>query len=233
MDEEIKIEKVADEEEQKKTNHIRNFLIIAGIIVAIFILILSLKFIIPSTPEVLTLDDLHRLNADNKLDETQGIIYNGYSFVKVETLWYTRVSSVDAIYEIPLHYTPQDLEDVTVSGSLNHSSDTNEVYFTFNPHEPGEKMKYITLSISEVAQSMAKAMKKKPVPACDQYAPDLCGNNTEVITCNNTKKPVIYFKYEPGPAIELNDNCAVIKGEEDDLVKAAERLILHQLGIMS
>ena len=115
---EIKIEQLEQEpEEEKKKTSAKPFIIAASIIIIIFIGIFSLKFIINPTAEVITIDQLHLMNINGELDPSQGYIYNGFSFVKSENMWFTRVSSEFAEFEIPLHFSPNELEDVKVSGS--------------------------------------------------------------------------------------------------------------------
>src|SRR3989344_70717 len=99
----------------------KSVLLIIGIIVGITILAIGGFAVYNSITgaNVQTIDDLHQDNLDNKLKEKEGYVYNGFSFVYYDGLWWTSVkNSAGNNLKISLHYDPRDLEDIPVFGNL-------------------------------------------------------------------------------------------------------------------
>ena len=207
----------------------RTFYIIAAAIVVIFFGIVAYQQF--STPTgALTFDDLHQLNIDGKLDEEKGYLYNAFSFVFFDGLWYTNVVRNDVNYRVPLHFGPRDLENVQLFGNLSYEFNVGtDIYVVVNPISEGQD--YIALAASELAQNLAVAIKRRPVGACDRNETGMC-EFRPIVTCETTDHAMIYLLQEPGPLVELKDTCIILRGVDYDLVKAVDRLVLQWYGIM-
>jgi len=227
--EETKETKKETEEEKK----VSDWMLVASVVILILIIgvIIGLRFF--RRQEVMTVRDMHLLNLDGKLKPEEGYIYNGYSFVYANGLWYTQVQTASGTsqFDIPLHYGPEQLEDVPVEGELNYTllDSVRGVYVTFDPLGP--ELQYVALAVGEFDQSITKAFNKLPVAACDRNETTACAGRP-IITCNNTKNPVFYLQQEPEARVILDNNCMIVQGIGPEIVRATNRLLLGLYGIM-
>lgn len=224
------IEQVTSEEEVKKSIP-KKFIYLVAAIIIIFIALLSygtIKDYFSPPTGAITINDLFLKNLQGELPPDQGYMYNGFSFVLFDGIWYSEIQYENKNFQIPLHYGPKELENIPIKGKLNQNFDQDEVYLTFNPLESDD---YEGVALMELAQNIAMIIHREPLAACDRNETQGC-KNRPIITCEDKDKAVIYFLHEPGPEIELNGNCLILKGQEDDLVKAANRILYQWYGVM-
>jgi len=229
LDKPIAYQKVSEEKEVQKAVP-KKFLYLIGIIIFIFIAFLAFNFISQSTPtgNIITIDELFQKNLQGDLPEEQGYFYNEFSFVFFDGLWYTEVQPNQNTYQVPLHFGPKDLENISIKGKLDDRFQKGDVYLTFNPLTSDD---FLGVAIGEISQSVSRAIGRKPIGACDRNETTSC-QNRPIINCTNTDQAVIFFSQEPGPEIELKGNCLIIKGQEYDIVKAADRVLMQWYKIM-
>ncbi|MBI4983541.1 hypothetical protein HZC32_02755 [Candidatus Woesearchaeota archaeon] len=180
---------------------------------------------------LINIDDLHKENLEEGLAQKEGYVYNGYSFVYVDGLWWTEVNRFGTLLKIPLHFGPKEVEEIKIYGKLNQTefNQGDNVYIAINPNTIS---KYYTLAISELSFNVAKGIDKTPVGSCTELNPD-CGNRT-IISCNNTLgKPVIELAWENKTMIFMSGSCIKVTGEGYGLVKAVDRLLLQWYGVMN
>jgi len=231
---EIKSEEVNNEinESEPKEKKVSDWILIVSIaiIVLIIAVIIGFKFF-GQKNEVKTIDDLHSLNLQGKLKKDQGYVYNAYSFVSANGLWYTQVQRGNNLFEIALHYGPRDVEDVLIEGKLNGTLFNAEksIYITFDPL--GQNLNYVALSVGEFDQNIIKAFNKMPIAACDKNETEACAGRP-IITCNNTQRPVLYLQQKPETKVIYKNNCMIVQGIGPEIVKATNRLLLKLYGIM-
>ena len=180
-----------------------------------------------------TIDELHNINLEKKLPSEQGYVYNQYSFVKVAGLWYTQLQSKSGktLYDVPFHFAPKELEDIKIVGTLNNSLFNSEdnLYITFDPL--GKNLQYTALAVGEFDQSIIKSFGKMPVAACIKNETNAC-KTRPIITCENTNKPVVYFKDDEKTLVTYKNNCIIIQGKDAELVRATDRMLMQFYGIM-
>jgi hypothetical protein len=180
---------------------------------------------------VINLEDLHQENIDGNLDETDGYVYNGYSFVFAEGLWWTEMDKWGTLLKVPLHFAPRELEDINIQGTLDASFNEGEEIFI--AIDPNVRNKYYTLSISELSFNIVKGMDRTPVGSCieEHWA---CENRTYISCENNPEnKPVIELVLANETGINLEGSCVTISGREYGIVKAANRMLYQWYGIMN
>ena len=225
------IERAIDEIEPEEDNHSnRSFYLAVGVVVLLFAGFLGYQqYAVPTG--ALTFDELHQLNLNGKLDEEKGYVYNGFSFVLFDKLWYTDIDKSGVNYRIPLHYGPRDVLDIPVFGNVSREFNVGtDVYVTVNPLSSDQD--FIALSASELAQNLAVAIQRRPIGACDRNETSMCGERP-IVTCETTDKAMIYLLTEEGkPSVQLKGKCIIVRGVGYDLVKAVDRLILQWYGIM-
>ncbi|MBU0459262.1 MAG: hypothetical protein KKH52_04100 [Nanoarchaeota archaeon] len=183
-----------------------------------------------TSAEVLNVDQLHLDNLEGQLDEEEGYLYAGYSFIKADGLWWTEIQIKDKLLKIPLHFGPQELGEIEISGKLAPKFNLgNKVYIAIDPKVQN---KYYTLSISELSFNMAKGIDRIPIGSCteENWA---CENRT-IVSCadNPDDLPTVELVLAEEAKIELEDTCIKISGNDYDLVKATDRLLYQWYGIM-
>ncbi len=225
------IKEVQPEDLDKKKTSDKALIIAVIAIVIILAVIISMKLIPKETPK--TIDDLHELNLKGKLKPEDGYVYEGYSFVFANGLWYTQVQNIagTSIFEIPLHYGPNQVKDIPIEGEFNSVifNSNKEIYITFDPL--GSNLNYVALAVGEFDQSIIQAFNKVPIAACDKNETTACANRP-IITCDNTEKTVLYLKQEPKTKVIFKDNCLIVQGIGPDIVRSTNRLLLNLYGIM-
>ena len=181
---------------------------------------------------IVDVDQLHQDNIDGKLDDEEGYVYNGYSFVKVDGLWWTEMDKFGTLLKVPLHFGPKELEDIDITGSLNGELFNREenLYIAIDPEVAN---KYYTLAVSELSFNAAKGMERMPVGSCTKENA-VCENRT-IVNCENNpnKLAVIELAVAPENKIEIIDGvCIKISGSEYGLAKGVNRLLYQWYGIM-
>ncbi|MBI3033042.1 hypothetical protein HYY69_06215 [Candidatus Woesearchaeota archaeon] len=236
-------------QEQKPTEHdikkyTRNFLIVAGVIIILFGVILA--FVKFYKPQDTTLPNLHKENLKGKTLATgeKGYVYNGFSFVHHKGSWYTQIFSPSkkTKYDIPLHYGPTDLENVSIDGNFkaffdaimdnNISKYQNQAYLTFNPNE--ENLTYVNLAIGELNINFRKVLNTHLEFACTEEAPACDLYNATIVTCSNASQqtPVFYFKSDPETKVLENNYCVTIQGTNEELLRSVDRLLYKMYLVM-
>jgi len=206
------------------------------ITISVIILIFAGFFIGKSLqkPKIVTLDDMHKMTLEGKESENN-FLYNGYSFVKAQGLWYTRVQAGNKLYNIPLHFNPREVEDVPIIGdvrnylAVTYYTHNKSVYITFDPTQAG--LQYVALANGEFSVNVAKTINLNLTASCTKNITEAC-QEVPIITCNNTKKPVIFFYPVGKPSVIVNGNCLVLTGEGKELTKSVDRLLFNWYDIL-
>lgn len=219
------------QEESKKTSD-KALIISIGVVALLFVAIFA--YSIFNKPQPKTLEELHVLNLKGKLKPEQGYIYKGvYSFINFDNLWYTQLTSPKGtkIYSLALRYSPKDLKDIVIEGSLDGKffDAQSEFYVTFNP--TGKEFSYIALAVADFNTHMSKVFEKNPVAACDRNETEPCMARP-IVTCDDTDKLVLYIKESQKFRAYYNSNCIVVEGSGFDLIKGVDRILYNLYNIM-
>lgn len=219
-----------DIEEPKKSE--KPLLITIIVIALLFISILAFSIFNKQEPK--TLEDLHVLNLKGKLKPGQGYVYKGvYSFVTLDNLWYTQLSSPKGtkVYSLALRYSPKDLTDIIIEGNLDTQlfNNKSEFFVTFNP--TGKEFSFIGLAVADFNTHMSKVFEKNPIAACDRNETDPC-QSRPIVTCGDKDKLVLYVKEADKFRTYYNENCIVVEGKGLDLVRGVDRVLYNLYGIM-
>ena len=217
-------------EEQPKSDKV----LIASIAVIVLLLAAVISFSVFNKQQPKTLEDLHVLNLKGKLKPSQGYVYKEvYSFVTLDNLWYTQLTSPKGtkLYSLALRYSPKDLKNIPIEGTLNSEFFNNqtEFYVTFNPL--GNQFSYVALAVADFNTHMSKVFEKIPVAACDRNETEPC-KNRPIVTCEDKDKLVLYVKESEKFRVYYNDNCIVVEGNGFDLVKGVDRILYNLYNVM-
>ena len=236
---ELKIDKAVpkDQETAVETETSTSFsewkglLIVVGVLAGIFILsLLGLKLYNNITAaSVVNVDELHQQNLEGELDAEAGYVYNGYSFVYADGLWWTEMNKFGTLLKIPLHFGPKELEDIPVRGKLDPAfNDGLEIYLAIDPEV---RDKYYSLALSELSFNVVKGLDRKPVGSCTTE--DWACENRTIISCESSQgKPVIELALANESSIDITGTCIKVSGQEYGIVKAANRLLYQWYGVM-
>jgi len=229
-----KIEEANKIDAQEETSKSSEKALIIGIslILLLFVSIFAYSFF--NKPQPKTLEDLHVLNLQGKLKPSQGFIYKGvYSFVNLDNLWYTQLTSQKGtkVYSLALRYSPRDLKDIVIEGALDYGlfNNQSEFYVTFNP--TGKEFSYVALAVADFDTHMSKVFEKKPIAACDRNETEPCMERP-IVTCSDTGKLVLYIKEASKFRAYYNSNCIVVEGSGFDLVRGTDRILYNLYNIM-
>ncbi len=156
--------------------------------------------------------------------------YNGFEFVKMQGLWHTNWQRGNELFIVHLRYGPRESEDVPVvspeeEGMFNV---TDEIYITF---DPGLNKKFVALAASELSLNLLRVFNVTPIAACNKNLTTSC-HERPIVTCDNTDEAVIYLKEGPQTKITLESNCIIVEGDGEELVRAADKVIWIQYGII-
>ncbi len=209
----------------------KTVLIMAAVVVGLLILIIGGTKVYSNltTANVINIDEQHQKNLQGELDSEEGYIYNGYSFIYADGLWWTELNKFGSLLKVPLHFGPQELEGIPITGRLDSVfNDQDEVFIAIDPNI---RDKYYTLAISELSFNVVKGLDRTPVGSCteENWA---CENRT-IVSCNNTQgKAVVELALQNETGIEFSGTCIKLQGREYGLVKATDRLLYQWYGVM-
>jgi hypothetical protein len=226
-------EEKKNEETEKQTSDkilVYALIVLVGL-VAIFLLI---RYVIPSTETPMTIGEAHILNIEGKLDPELGYMYGPHSFVRFNDLWYFQVQSEDVLVNVPLRFSPKEVEDITLSGSLNDNfNNAQKIYIAFNPI--GKQLTYIALAVGELTQSFTKAFGNEVAAVCDRECDyEACGacEGRPILNCNNTEEAIISLIESQESKLILKGNCIEVHGSGAELVMNVDRLLLEFYGVL-
>lgn len=206
-------ESEAQENDNKKTSQV--FYVLVALLVLAFLFIFSLKL-------------FDRSQEFNNFQRE----YHNYNFINISGLWMTEIQNpkTGQIYQIPLHYGPWELENISIVGAVDPRFQTDEIYVTFDPN--ASSFAHLTIAASELSNNLVQVVKARVTAACTQNGTGC--ESRPVITCENTNETVIYLSQENSkPAVFLVGNCIVVEGQGYNIVRAAERLIYQFYDIMN
>jgi hypothetical protein len=212
------------------------------IALGLFIVIIGAIFLIPRffSEEPQTLTEIHQENLNEQKDTATEYVYNGYSFVYYDGLWYTQIYNqfAEELYNVPLHFAPKNLTDIVITGDINPffggilssniSNSSARYYLTFSPNDPA--LGYVALASGELSQNLVTTFNIAPVSACTEEGTGC--ETVPLITCDATDQPVIYLKSGSPTLIYANGNCITIQGEGAELVRAVDRFLLKLYNVM-
>jgi hypothetical protein len=235
MEEKKKEEKFDEEKESEgmKEGNDKMFVYASVVIVGIIIgLFLVPKLILPQSR--VSLDELHMKNLEGKLPPDKGYLYRGiHSFVLFDNMWYTQVATPQGtrLFNIPFHYSPRDVEDIEPEGFLNYPAlDAHHTfYMTFDPTD--DDLNYIAVSTGESVRPFIDVFGKAITGSCTKNETIGCVGRP-IVDCDTTDAPVFYFATEEQTKLLYLDNCIIISGTKEEMLRATDRMLFDLLGIM-
>lgn len=235
MDKEAPMDKEDPEEEKIISFAGSKYLVIFVILCAVVVLIiLGAKYFVHNA--ALTLEEQHAANYQAKATD-HNYIYNGFSFLKLKDprttteFWYTQYQKNGQVFDIPFHYGPKELEDIPIVVLNRTNATLPDVFISIMPDE-NKSMGNLAQAVYEITEKMVKILDLQPVAACQINATKACSERP-IVTCQNTQDAVVIeLKEAPEPKIIVHDNCILILGKDEDLLRAGDKLIYLYLKIV-
>ncbi|MBW2987267.1 hypothetical protein KY336_01835 [Candidatus Woesearchaeota archaeon] len=235
-----------EEEKEKKPFSPRKKKILVVIVIIVFLIAIAgsayLTYnYIKNRPEKV---DIPGLEMTNKHLYT----YKGFEFRQnKDTTWSTQIFNpvTQTLFYVSLHYGPKDLYDIPIDHSVrdwltyaieftSENADNETVGATFITFEPDVQSGFHAIAYHELAKNLEEGLMLSPHPAVIKETNTTIGNKTiPVKTCDSTDEPVILMlNNEPTKVSYNGKNCILVQGTEENIVKAANRLLYQFYSVM-
>ena len=175
-------------------------------------------------------------------NETSNNKYNNFEFFKFQDgFWYTQVQKGPQPFWIPFYYHPRELENIPVEpylrGLFFEISDNNgTIYITLDPESEDNRIVIAGVEISRITGSRYGLLN---VPTYSAFIKPPINQQTEtktpIITCANANNQtlVIWIVLSDKNLVYSYDYCIILEARNyEDMIKVADRLVYHLLGIM-
>ncbi|MBN2567016.1 hypothetical protein JXB02_02945 [Candidatus Woesearchaeota archaeon] len=213
-----------------------NLYLLGGTIVVVILAIAGVAWYAMTHQEPQTINDrFQELEEEGPAAvDDDNLIYNNFVFIRYDGLWYTKVRTQSAEYEIPLHFSPPEVMDVPVTGDImrffrdSHQLWGGRAFITFDP--AATDLSYVALANGELSMSLIKAIEIRLFAACTENITGIC-QTVPTVTCG-TNRTVIYLKQDPETAVIVDGSCLILQGAGPGLVKAVDRVLYTIYGIM-
>ncbi|MFH1399408.1 MAG: hypothetical protein ABIG95_04840, partial [Candidatus Woesearchaeota archaeon] len=183
------------------------------------ILTLLITFLIIVAVTAVAYNRLHKPAA-----QLESYTFNGFTFVRAGVFWITQVQIENKLINIPLHYGPKELRHIDIAGQLNESFNYGPIYITFDPD--AKNLSMLTLAAAELSLNLAQGIDRQLIAACATNTTDAC-TARPIINCENTDAAVIYLREGGTPYVKFDGNCIVVRGQDKELLKAVDQLLLY------
>lgn len=155
---------------------------------------------------------------------TQSERYNNHILIYDRGLWILKEGN------IPFHYLPGDLEELYVDNiAINRIKNSRMIYTTFDPSV--EDISVIELVRFELREDLLRIFN---VYVADGISEENKSYALPIITCKNATSfvPVLNFVNDNNTGIRIEENCIIIEGEGEDIIKLKDRLVYGLLGVL-
>lgn len=152
--------------------------------------------------------------------------YNEFAFVRQGSLWITTINKVP----IPFHYHPEQIVFYDIDQSIiDRLKNTKAVLVTFDPNSTSvQTLELVRFELREDFPRLFNIFVGEGILKEDPLY------NLPIITCENATEfiPVITFEENNLTGIEMEDNCIIIKGINEEFLKMKDRILYGMLGII-
>ncbi|RMF55553.1 hypothetical protein D6745_01780 [Candidatus Woesearchaeota archaeon] len=223
----------SEEQEEKKqekdsVSGLKIVLYSAIFIIILFVIAFSIRFFL--TKDVETIEDLYRKTLAGEESENN-YLYNGFAFVKVGPFWYTRIVKGGQPYDIPFKYDPKSLDDISVlvePKDFNHSF----IYLTMDPNLTS-KTAIASIEVGRIIGNKYGIMNISTRAAITRPKEGI-SDDIPVVTCDDVTNEtgVVLFGIGDITAVVAKNGCILVGGtDEEEIIRAADKLAYHILGI--
>ncbi|MBN2459594.1 hypothetical protein JXB28_04890 [Candidatus Woesearchaeota archaeon] len=168
--------------------------------------------------------------------------YNNFEFVKTDDgFWMTVVQKGVQSYRIPFYYHPRDLEDIGVERYLRAKffeikENGGQIFITLDPDSTNNKIVIAGVEIARITGGKYDLLNVPTGSAfIKQPKEQSAETGTPIITCKNANNQtlVIWLTISDVNVISSEGYCVILEAKTyEDLIRGADRLMYHLLGIM-
>ena len=226
-EEKTKSAKGKEKEEKSKKKPLsstKKFLIFCAILVILFLALVIIPGII-------------------KKANLEKYAYNNFEFVKKDDgFWYTMIQKGAQPYWVPFYYHPTELEDIPVEPGLRAKffeirDNGGRIFITLDPDAENNSVVVAGVEISRITGSRYDLLN---VPTQSAFIKPprnaTTDTGTPIVTCmnSNNQTMVIWITLSDLNVISSKNYCVVLEARTyGDMIRAADRLMYHLLGIMN
>lgn len=157
----------------------------------------------------------------NRENNPEEATYNTLKFVKSDAGWLAYKDNKKIIIQT----NPKDLKDIQEPKiTIQELNSAQKIYLTFNPEDNVyQALNSFVQQIKPLLNTFTQAC-TKDVPKCFNLPLKTCPDATEFIR-------VIQIQENNQTKLEYNNNCLIIQGSSEDLIKGMDKLTLILNGI--
>lgn len=153
-------------------------------------------------------------------DNTNSRKYNGFEFFESENGWLVEVDGKTYAFD----FLPSEVENISFEAFQINSS---KVYLVYDSREYNANLEYSLIKI----RTFLKGFGIITIFACSEE--DKCPDNTwPLVSCDNDYN-VIKFSIDNEIITFINDKCIALQGDQEALVKEADKLMYYWLGVIN
>jgi len=144
-------------------------------------------------------------------DSEEKVEYHGYKFVKVDDGWITYKNN----NQIFIITNPESLEDIKIDDV--YFGNVKKIYVSYKDYIP-INFKFIPFPIKPILATYDEEVSVR--------------ENIPIKDCGNADKDTVVIIIQEGvPVSRFDQNCLIIQGDEKDLIKVVDKIILNLYGI--
>ena len=146
------------------------------------------------------------------------VVYNTYEFKKADgdVIWYTSWNRNNITHILPFRHTPFDVENISQGIERLLTDETLRKELSAKGIEQAKKFK--------LENSANGACSKNETLGCF---------DRPIVSCDTESASVIYLKKDPETKIILDGNCMTIQGNDNEIVRATDRILFQWYHIIN
>lgn len=160
---------------------------------------------------------------NNGQQGSQNVRYGDYVFVPGNGMWSLKIGNNELIFA----YNPLQVESIEITPfPIEQFNSASKIYATYNPSGN------LSTSIAELSGNMIATFTLPTFRACTIDVPGC--ENYPIKTCNDaamTEKVLLIEEAETF-STDYKDNCYSIKGSDDEIAMAIDKITYQNVGIM-
>jgi|GEM_PF-3987530 hypothetical protein len=159
--------------------------------------------------------------------------WGNYTFIKKEdNSWETVYTNAGQQYILNFYYGPRDLLDLEIEYENAYFGKIvtpgSSVYIVIDPNATDG---YVGVATTSLSRGLNRVFNVPASGACTQEH-EACGDRPIIPSCMLTPYPTIFVIKDQNTSIVYRNNCLFIKGEGQELIRAANKVLLGWYGII-
>ncbi|MEW6063539.1 MAG: hypothetical protein AB1571_04185 [Nanoarchaeota archaeon] len=213
-----------------KKNEIKRVSVV--VIVVVLVLMFSIGFIVYRNYLNVTKDVYIYKGINGETYTFQRFILENNTFHAIRV--YAEVNGETKEYKYPLHYGPYEVEDIPIESNLDEKILKKWIYLTQDPELVNKSNGRSMLAVLEIGRITGTAdygLYQINTQAAYTMESDV---KVPVKTCKDAsdKVGIIEIRMGSKDAVYSENECVIVEGkDEQGLIKAADKLTLHLLGV--